>query len=230
MTTTSPRPDLAALTERFLAVRARTDRLTRDLGPEDQTPQSMTEASPAKWHRAHTTWFFEEFVLGRVPGYVAPEPVFRFLFNSYYEAVGPRQPRPERGLITRPSVAEISDFRARVDEAVVAALEADDIDERGLELLDGDLVVLVGAREDLVQRLTALAEDVDAPALVLVTHHVEEIPPGFTDILMLREGRVVAAGPIESTLTAENLSATFGLPLSLERSGNRWFARARTAD
>ncbi|WP_314038326.1 ergothioneine biosynthesis protein EgtB [Dietzia sp. CH92] len=126
----------ATTVERFLKVRRLTDLLASRLSPEDQIPQSMTAASPAAWHRAHTTWFFEEFVLGRVPGYVAPEPVFRFLFNSYYEAVGPRQPRPERGLITRPSVAEIGDFRARVDEAVVAALEAGDVDERGLELLE----------------------------------------------------------------------------------------------
>ena len=65
-----------------------------------------------------------------------------------------------------------------------------------------------------------------APALVLVTHHVEEIPPGFTDVLMLREGRVVAAGPLEPTLTAENLSETFGMPLVLDRHGDRWSARA----
>lgn len=94
MTTTSPRSDLAALTERFLAVRARTDRLTRDLGPEDQTPQSMTEASPTKWHRAHTTWFFEEFVLGADPAYRPRDPAFRYLFNSYYEAVGSVTPAP----------------------------------------------------------------------------------------------------------------------------------------
>ena len=132
----STAPSTGSVVERFLRGRGLTDLLASRLSPEDQIPQSMTAASPAAWHRAHTTWFFEEFVLGRVPGYVAPEPVFRFLFNSYYEAVGPRQPRPERGLITRPSVAEISDFRARVDEAVVAALEAGDIDERGLELLE----------------------------------------------------------------------------------------------
>ncbi|GAA1907358.1 ABC transporter ATP-binding protein [Lapillicoccus jejuensis] len=84
----------------------------------------------------------------------------------------------------------------------------------------------LGGREDLVARLGALAEDTDAPALVLVTHHVEEIPPYFTDVLLLREGRVVAAGPIETTLTAENLSETFGLPLLLERHGRRWAARA----
>ncbi|HLS44013.1 MAG TPA: ABC transporter ATP-binding protein [Ornithinicoccus sp.] len=81
-------------------------------------------------------------------------------------------------------------------------------------------------REELVGRLSLLAQDLDSPAMVLVTHHVEEIPPGFTDILMLREGRVVAAGPIELTLTDENLSAAFGLPLVVERRGERWSARA----
>ncbi|MFI8591463.1 ergothioneine biosynthesis protein EgtB [Dietzia maris] len=125
-----------SVVEKFQQVRGLTDLLASRLSPEDQIPQSMTAASPAAWHRAHTTWFFEEFVLGRLPGYTSPEPVFRFLFNSYYEAVGPRQPRPQRGLITRPSVAEIGDFRARIDEAVVGALEAGRVDERGLELLE----------------------------------------------------------------------------------------------
>ncbi|MFZ2514495.1 MAG: ABC transporter ATP-binding protein, partial [Candidatus Lutibacillus vidarii] len=96
-----------------------------------------------------------------------------------------------------------------------------------LMLLDEPAAGLdLGGREDLVARLSALAEDVDAPVLVLVTHHVEEIPPGFTDVLLLREGRVVAAGPLELTLTAANLSATFGLPLALDRHGARWSARA----
>lgn len=96
-----------------------------------------------------------------------------------------------------------------------------------LMLLDEPAAGLdLGAREDLVARLSHLAEDLEAPALVLVTHHVEEIPPGFTDILMLREGRIVAAGPIESTLTAENLSETFGVALELEQHGQRWSARA----
>ena len=88
----------------------------------------------------------------------------------------------------------------------------------------------LGGREDLVARLGALAADTEAPALVLVTHHVEEIPPSFTDVLLLREGRIVAAGPLEATLTAENLSATFGLPLSVERHGGRWSARAAEVD
>lgn len=86
----------------------------------------------------------------------------------------------------------------------------------------------LGGREDLVGRLGALAADTDAPALVLVTHHVEEIPPHFTDVLLLREGRVVAAGPLEPTLTAANLSTAFGLPLVVERHGQRWSARAAT--
>jgi iron complex transport system ATP-binding protein len=84
----------------------------------------------------------------------------------------------------------------------------------------------LGGREDLVARLSDLARYHYAPAQVLVTHHVEEIPPGFTDVLLLRGGRIVAAGPLEITLTAENLSATFGLPLVVERHGRRWSARA----
>ena len=97
-----------------------------------------------------------------------------------------------------------------------------------LMLLDEPAAGLdLGGREDLVQRLADLAADTEAPAMVLVTHHVEEIPPSFTDVLMLREGKVIAAGPIELTLTEDNLSKTFGLPLVLERHDDRWSARAR---
>jgi iron complex transport system ATP-binding protein len=88
----------------------------------------------------------------------------------------------------------------------------------------------LGGREDLVARLTALAMDPDAPATVLVTHHVEEIPPGFTHALLLREGRVVSQGLLGDVLTAENLSTTFGQDLLLERSGGRFFARRASAD
>jgi iron complex transport system ATP-binding protein len=84
----------------------------------------------------------------------------------------------------------------------------------------------LGAREDLVARLAELAHDPDAPALVLVTHHVEEIPPGFTHALLLRDGAVVAQGLIGDTVTGENLSKTFDVPLLLERSGSRFTARA----
>ncbi|PXY20725.1 ABC transporter ATP-binding protein [Prauserella muralis] len=85
----------------------------------------------------------------------------------------------------------------------------------------------LGGREDLVARLSALALDPDAPAMILVTHHVEEIPPGFTHALLLAEGRSVAAGLIDDVLTSENLSAAFGQELLLERSGDRFFARRR---
>ncbi|WP_412744987.1 ABC transporter ATP-binding protein [Krasilnikovia sp. MM14-A1004] len=83
----------------------------------------------------------------------------------------------------------------------------------------------LGGREDLVARLTDLALDPDAPAMVLVTHHVEEIPPGFTHAMLLREGTVVAAGLLGETLTAENLSKTFGLPLVVQRTADRYTAR-----
>ncbi|WP_405143547.1 ABC transporter ATP-binding protein [Sphaerisporangium sp. NBC_01403] len=85
----------------------------------------------------------------------------------------------------------------------------------------------LGGREDLVRRLSALAYDAKAPTMVLVTHHVEEVPSGFTHVLLLRHGSVVAQGPIEYVMTADNLSRTFGVPLSLERSADgRWYARA----
>jgi iron complex transport system ATP-binding protein len=96
-----------------------------------------------------------------------------------------------------------------------------------LMLLDEPTAGLdLGGREDLLARLTELAEDPDAPAMVLVTHHVEEIPPGFTHAMLLREGSVVAAGLLGETMTADNLSKTFGLPLVVERTGGRFTARA----
>jgi ergothioneine biosynthesis protein EgtB len=99
-------------------VRARTLALAAPLSPEDMQAQSMADASPAKWHLAHTTWFFDEFVLGPA-GASPPAPEgTRYLFNSYYEAVGERHPRPDRGLVTRPTVAEILDWRRAMDAAL----------------------------------------------------------------------------------------------------------------
>jgi iron complex transport system ATP-binding protein len=86
----------------------------------------------------------------------------------------------------------------------------------------------LGGREDLLRRLTRFAEDPDAPASVLVTHHVEELPPGITHVLLLREGAIVAAGLARDVLTPEKLSETFGLPLEVERRDGRWYARARS--
>ncbi len=99
-------------------VRQRTLDLAAPLSPEDMQPQAMPDASPTKWHLAHTTWFFDEFIL-RPHGYAPAAPDnARFLFNSYYEAVGERHPRPDRGLVTRPGVQAVIDWRLRVDEAL----------------------------------------------------------------------------------------------------------------
>jgi len=117
-------PTTSALLARFLAVRELTERLAAPLSPEDQTAQSMPDASPTKWHRAHTSWFFEEFLLRPAGGYQPYDASYGYLFNSYYEAVGPRHARPERGLITRPSVQDIAAYRAHVNEAVGELLSA----------------------------------------------------------------------------------------------------------
>jgi ergothioneine biosynthesis protein EgtB len=107
----------------FDAVRAASVALAAGLDPEDAAAQSMPDASPTKWHLAHTTWFFETFVLEPFePSYRPHHPRFRELFNSYYEAVGPRHPRPARGLLTRPTFAEVGAYRAAVDERVRALL------------------------------------------------------------------------------------------------------------
>ena len=116
----TPSPDLAA---RYQAVRAATERLAAPLSPEDCTAQSMPDASPVKWHLAHTSWFFETFVLESTPGYRPLEPAYRVLFNSYYHAVGEQHFRPERGLITRPGLAEVLAYRRHVDEHCLASIE-----------------------------------------------------------------------------------------------------------
>src|SRR5665213_2385836 len=105
--------------DRYRQVRAHTEALAAALTAEDQCLQSMPDASPAKWHRAHITWFFEQFVLvPLLPGYRVFDDAFQYLFNSYYEAVGPRHPRPMRGLLSRPSVADVARYRAHVDDAM----------------------------------------------------------------------------------------------------------------
>jgi ergothioneine biosynthesis protein EgtB len=119
-----------ALADRLLAVRRATEALCAPLDPEDLVVQSMPDTSPAKWHLAHTTWFFETFVLEPRPGFRPFHPAFRELFNSYYLAVGPRHARPERGLLTRPTLAEVLDYRAAVDGQVQALLRAPGSDGR----------------------------------------------------------------------------------------------------
>ena len=118
------------LLQRYREVRRLTEQLAALLSPEDQTAQSMPDASPTKWHRAHTTWFFEEFLL-KPTGRPAYDETFAYLFNSYYEALGPRHPRAERGLVTRPSSAEVGRYRRAVDDAVE---QLEDVPEGVLEL------------------------------------------------------------------------------------------------
>jgi len=109
----------AAWREAFLRVRAETERRVSHLSPEDQIVQSMADASPTKWHRAHVTWFFEQFLLvPHDPSYKIFDERFPFLFNSYYVAAGPRYARPQRGLITRPNNEDVTGYRAHVDAAV----------------------------------------------------------------------------------------------------------------
>ncbi len=116
-------PPRESLARQFAAVRAHSLALSAGLSAEDQCIQSMPDASPAKWHLAHTSWFFEAVVL--VPHATDYKPFdtrFFHLFNSYYEALGPRHPRPQRGLLTRPSLDEVRAFRAHVDEAMLRFL------------------------------------------------------------------------------------------------------------
>src|SRR5687768_17247170 len=112
----------SALAVRFRRVRARTESLVEGLSAEDLGAQSMPDASPGKWHLAHTTWFFESFVLA--PSGVTPlHPEWMPLFNSYYEALGPRHPRPHRGLLTRPALEDVLAYRHAVDARMEALLE-----------------------------------------------------------------------------------------------------------
>jgi len=122
-TTTKVRAD--ALEQGYRRVRTLTEELAAPLSAEDQTVQSMPDASPTKWHRAHTTWFFETFVLEPfAPWYSAHNGAYRFLFNSYYEAVGDRYPRHSRGVVTRPGIADVAEYRTVVDEAMVRLFAA----------------------------------------------------------------------------------------------------------
>ncbi|GFE76847.1 ergothioneine biosynthesis protein EgtB [Novosphingobium sp. TCA1] len=118
-------PDALGIAERFRRTRRLSRELVQNLNEADAAVQSMPDASPAKWHLAHTTWFFETFLLrDHTPGYRLHDARWPFLFNSYYEAEGPRLARPERGLLTRPTLAEVLAYRDHVDAAMLEALPA----------------------------------------------------------------------------------------------------------
>ena len=117
-------PDRQVAIGRFEAVRHDSEALAVNLTPEDQSIQSMADVSPTKWHLAHTSWFFETFILRRFDSdYRMFDPAFAYLFNSYYEAAGPRHPRPERGLLSRPSVDVVGAYRDHVGNAIARFIE-----------------------------------------------------------------------------------------------------------
>ena len=127
MTSTISRPtgstastgDADLLRTRYDEVRGHTEVLSAPLSPEDQTVQSMADVSPTKWHRAHVTWFFETFLLAeQEPGFAPFQDRYWFLFNSYYEALGPRYARAQRGAITRPGAHDVGLYRRNVDDRV----------------------------------------------------------------------------------------------------------------
>lgn len=125
------------LTDQFLAVRKYTESLCEPLEIEDYIPQPIVDVSPARWNIAHTTWFFEEMILSKfVKGYERFDPDFAYLFNSYYNTIGERTPRDDRGAMSRPSVAKVFEYRKYVDEAIIRLLS--DTDDRQL----ADLVIL----------------------------------------------------------------------------------------
>ena len=155
---------------RYATVRRHSLDLAAPLSPEDQCVQPMPDASPTKWHLAHTTWFFETLVLAaHAPGHRPYDARWAPLFNSYYESLGPRHPRPQRGLLTRPSLAEVHAYRAAVDAAMLRFIEGADGDTRSAAL---PLVELGLQHEQQHQELLltdiqyTLAQNPLAPALL----------------------------------------------------------------
>ncbi len=143
MSAISRAPEADALSQRYRAVRAASLALAEPLSAEDCALQSMPDASPTKWHLAHTSWYFETFALEPgLPGYRSFEPEFRVLFNSYYNGVGPQYARPQRALLTRPSLVQVIAYREHVDRHVLTLLEDTKLDPLMRE------VVLLGTHHE----------------------------------------------------------------------------------
>lgn len=131
-----PVADPSSLLTRYLDVRGRTIWLIQRLSAEDCQVQSMPDASPSKWHIAHTTWFFETFVLCKCPGYEVFDEAYAYLFNSYYQGVGPMHERPLRGQLSRPRLERVMGYRHSVDVAMRERLTRGELDKRALELVE----------------------------------------------------------------------------------------------
>src|ERR1700730_2297231 len=127
----------ARIKDQYLRTRQFTGQLTKPIAIEDYVVQATPDCSPAKWHLAHTAWFFENFLLAHAPGYRSFDQTgsYEYLFNSYYNLVGPQFPRPNRGLLTRPTASEIYRYRRHVDENLICMLDSTDPDDAVLELI-----------------------------------------------------------------------------------------------
>ena len=129
-------PKAERLARQYRSVRAFSERICRPLSPEDCTIQSMPDVSPTRWHLAHTSWFFETFVLSSLMGYAVFHSHYKYLFNSYYNAVGSQFPRPRRGLLSRPDLQEVYEYREHVDRHMLRALETDVLDPDQLNVVE----------------------------------------------------------------------------------------------
>ena len=121
--------DPKALAERYQTIRSFTDQIVEPLSPEDCMVQSMEDVSPARWHLAHTSWFFETFLLPQKPGYQVFDPQFNYLFNSYYNQVGDQFPRPQRGFVSRPDLNTIKEYRKYIDQHMLEFLADRELDD-----------------------------------------------------------------------------------------------------
>ena len=169
----------SGLADQYQTVRALSVAIVAPLSDADATVQPMDDASPAKWHLAHTTWFFETFILrDHVPGYSVFDERFAYLFNSYYEVEGPRHARPRRGMLTRPSLETVLDWRGRVDEALVDALPY--LPTVALDLIELGLAHEQQHQELMLTDLLALfAENPLQPTLWRPTEPRSSTPPAL---------------------------------------------------
>jgi ergothioneine biosynthesis protein EgtB len=181
------------LADRFLAVRALSRALAAPLSDADASLQPMPDASPVKWHLAHTTWFFETFVLrDHVPGYQLHDEQWAYLFNSYYEGEGARHPRARRGMLSRPALDEVLAYRTRIDECVAAAIP--NLEPAALELVELGLHHEQQHQELILSDiLAALAENPLAPALWPAAPDRPALPPPVLGTLRV-PGGIAAIG------------------------------------
>ncbi len=160
--------------ERYWRTREETLGLIEDLAPEDTVVQTMPDVSPTKWHLAHVTWFFECFVLEPcgVPRF---NDRYHYLFNSYYNSVGAMHPRPERGLLSRPTLGEILAWRAHVDVAILGLLDAGGLDDERMQVLE---LGLHHERQHQELLLTDIKHVLSCNPLKPVARHSLDVPPG----------------------------------------------------